>query len=247
MTFPKHIDSVLREWPYEPETVSVRTVCGEDGRELLQMRIDLGILQIETSGRPDGERPEGHESYLDYLRDEASQADGDFRLNEDQCDEVDREFIQFYHRRICWLKLQRYDRAVADADHTLAMMDFCSQHSPDEQWAMSHEQYRPFVIFHRVQAAALDALEKEDAEAAIVQINQGLESLKKLFAAHELEEYFEENELVVRLLEFRESLRDEYNVGQTLPEQLAEAVALEQYERAAKLRDEISRRGQGGR
>jgi AcrR family transcriptional regulator len=37
-------------------------------------------------------------------------------------------------------------------------------------------------------------------------------------------------------------LREEYDVGRTLAEQLADAIAREQYERAAQLRDEISRR-----
>jgi protein-arginine kinase activator protein McsA len=40
----------------------------------------------------------------------------------------------------------------------------------------------------------------------------------------------------------KEWLREEYHVGQTLEEQLAEAVAAEQYERAAQLRDQIARR-----
>jgi hypothetical protein len=75
--------------------------------------------------------------------------------------EVDREFVQFYHRRVCWLTLRAFDRAVKDADHTLALMDFCLEHSPDDQWLMSQEQYRPFVLFHRIQAAALSKLEHQ--------------------------------------------------------------------------------------
>ena len=54
--------------------------------------------------------------------------------------------------------------------------------------------------------------------------------------------HFDSDELVVRLVELRESLRSEYSVGQTLKEQLAEAVEHEQYERAAQLRDELTRR-----
>ena len=41
-----------------------------------------------------------------------------------QCAESDREFIQFYHRRVAWLALRRHDQAIQDADHTLALMDF---------------------------------------------------------------------------------------------------------------------------
>jgi protein-arginine kinase activator protein McsA len=43
-------------------------------------------------------------------------------------------------------------------------------------------------------------------------------------------------------------MREEYRVGKTLAEQLADAVAAEEYERAARLRDEIAKRqtpGQG--
>ena len=47
---------------------------------------------------------------------------------------------------------------------------------------------------------------------------------------------------MVRLVDLRESLRNEYSVGQTLNEQLADAVEREQYELAARLRDELSRR-----
>ncbi len=43
-------------------------------------------------------------------------------------------------------------------------------------------------------------------------------------------------------MEMRESLRKEYKVGKTLDERLADAVASEQYELAAQLRDELARR-----
>ncbi len=246
MSDSDHIDPLLNDWPYDPETVNVRTVKGDDGRDVVQMRIDLGVLQLEFNGRPDGERPFGSETYLAYLIGESGSLDGEFKLDEEQCEEVDREFIQFYHRRICWLKMQRYDLAVRDADHTLALMDFCTEHGPDEQWSLSHEQYRPFVLFHRTQAAGLHAVEEGEPEGAISQLNEGLEQLRDLFLDNELEEYYEENELVVRLTEFRESLRDQFDVGQTLQERLAEAVATEQYELAAELRDRITKQDQTG-
>jgi hypothetical protein len=163
-------------------------------------------------------------------------------MTEEQCQEVDREFVQFYHRRVCWLTLREYARAVADADHTLALMDFCLDHSADDEWTMTHEQYRPFVLFHRIQAAALEQVDHQAAEAAVHTINVGLDQLRELFVEHDAEEMFDDNELVVRLTELRESLRDNYRVGRTLEEQLQDAVAREQYELAAKIRDELARR-----
>ena len=160
MARKENIDRILRDWPYDPQGISVRKKKGDDGRDVLQMRLDLGMLQLEATGRPDGTRPQGAETYLRLSRSAARvQPDGnEYVMTEDECEEADREFVQYYHRRICWLALREFHKAVADADHTLDMMDFCRDHSPDEQWTLSHEQYRPFVLFHRTQAAALAAL-----------------------------------------------------------------------------------------
>ena len=122
-------------------------------------------------------------------------------------------------------------------------MDFCFQNSPNEQWTLSHEQYRPFVLYHRTQAAALELLQHDNGpELAIEEVNQGLDKLRELFVQYEAEEQFEEDELVQRLDEFRENLRNRYDVGKTLREQLADAIATEQYELAAKIRDKLNRR-----
>jgi hypothetical protein len=277
MSDQEHIDHILKSWPYEPSTLSVRIRQGADGRDVLQMRLDLGLLQLETEGRPDGTRPGGKNTYLDYLLDlesrwepgetpaaeaaveppdfdadleeeeeeeiAADEAPDGFTMNEEQCREADREFVQYYHRRLCWLAMREFTKAMIDADHTLRLMDFCRDHSPDEEWTMSHEQYRPFVLFHRTQAAALAQLEAgKGAEASVEAINQGLELIKEVFVEHEAEEEYEGDELVVRLVEMREGLRKQFDVGNTLEEQLRDAVANEKYELAAKLRDELAQR-----
>lgn len=236
-----HLDDLLSKWKFDPSTLNVRLIKGRDGRDVIQMRVDMGILQLETTSRPDGGSVHGHESMLDYLQQKQLE-EPNYVLNEDECGEVDREFMQFYHRRICWLRLQFYHRAVMDADHTLRLMDLTSTMSPEEEWSQTHEQYRPFVLFHRTQADALGELEEDTAEDAVQAINIGLESMRNFFIKHEAEEHFDSDELVVRLVELRESLRSEYSVGQTLPEKLADAVEQEQYELAARLRDELTRR-----
>ncbi len=62
----KDLTVLLHGWDYNPNEVTVRRVLGIDGREKIQMRLDLGVLQMEVSGRPDGKRPYGHESLLEY-------------------------------------------------------------------------------------------------------------------------------------------------------------------------------------
>ena len=123
-------------------------------------------------------------------------------------------------------------------------MDLVRERSPDEEWTMSHEQYRPFVLFHRVQAGALAELEDSGPEAAILEINAGLNRFRLLFEQYDAEARFDDDDLVARLVELKESLREHYHVGRTLDEQLADAIADEKYELAARLRDELARRGE---
>ena len=52
----KDIDDLLTQWRYEPGEVMARLVKAGDGREVLQMRVDMGVLQMEVQGRPDGAR-----------------------------------------------------------------------------------------------------------------------------------------------------------------------------------------------
>ena len=237
------IDFIIRQWPFKPGVIASRLVRADDGREVLQMRIEMGLLQMEVTGRPDGEHPGGADTCLEWLE-ELARVEGEaFVLNESQCIEIDREFLQFYHRRICCLALRQFARAVADSDYTLKLMDFVTSHSPNEQWTLSHEQYRPFVLFHRVQAAAMLELQDSGPEAAIEAINQGLERTREIFIKFDAEEQFDKDELVGQLGAMKESLRQEYRVGKTLAEQLSEAVAAEQYEHAAQLRDKIAKRG----
>jgi hypothetical protein len=242
MSEAEDIDHILKAWEYDPDGVNVRKCSGSDGRPVLQMRLDLGVFQMEAAGRPDGRRPGGKPTYYDYLRDQAERLGDEMELTAEQCAEIDREFLQFYHRRISWLQLREFGNAVADADHTLALMDLAKKYSPDEEWTISHEQYRPMVIAHRTQAAALQMLEEQGPEAAVEEVNEGIARLKVFHEEYAPDEEFEELDIVTRLKELRESLRQKFDVGLTLSEQLAEAIAAEKYELAARLRDELARR-----
>lgn len=60
------LTDLLKDWPYEPGSVNVRLIRSREGRPIIQLRIDLGILQMEVEGRPDGARPDGFPSLLDF-------------------------------------------------------------------------------------------------------------------------------------------------------------------------------------
>lgn len=239
------IDFILREWEFKPGAVQARLVQAKDGRQVLQMRVELGVLQMEAVGRPDGARPHGHLTYFEHLQEVArlaTKAGREFVLDEEQAEEADREFVQFYHRRVCWLALREYARAVRDADHTLAFMDLVKRHSPSEEYTQAHEQYRGFVLFHRTQAASALHVEKDEPEKAIDALRDGLDRLKAFFVEYDLEEQMEEDSMVLHLRRIETTLREQYAIGSTLQEQLEQAIAAEDYEKAARLRDKLKKR-----
>ncbi len=255
----RDLDDVIQGWPYDPEPgeVLAREVRARDGRTVLQVRVELGVLQLEVGGRPDGLRPHGFATYLDYLRHCAAgrgQVPGGksppWMMSASQCGEADREFVQFNHRRVAWLALRRYDKAIQDADHTLALMDFIQRHGNEEEFIASHEQLRGPVLFHRTQAATILALERRHYEDAIDALREGIDRLN----AHQ-NSWWDEHDadespnpgLIDHLRNFEQEIRSNYRVEKTLREQLDEAVAREDYEQAARLRDKIKAQARAGR
>ena len=162
-----------------------------------------------------------------------------------QCSEADREFMQFYHRRVAWLSLRRHERAIEDADHTLALMDFVRRHGNEDDYIASHEQFRGVVLFNRTEAAIALALEKRRPEEAIDALREGVERL----TVHQ-RTWWEQHDagespnlaLIEQLRVYETEIRKKFAVEKTLREQLDDAVASEDYERAARLRDQIRAR-----
>src|SRR5437588_9019687 len=88
------LNTILKDWPHEAGAIKVRKVTGLDGREKLQLRIDLGLLQMEMDGRPDGHRPHGCESLLVYHQRRAARAEQNgntYELTPEQCGELQQE------------------------------------------------------------------------------------------------------------------------------------------------------------
>jgi hypothetical protein len=143
---------------------------------------------------------------------------------------------------MCWLALRQYQKAIRDADHTLAFMDFVKRHSPSEEYLHAHEQYRGFVLFQRTQAAAALEVENNEPERAIREIHGGLDRIRAFYTSYGREEEMEEDGMVQHLRHIESTLRQQYEIDSTLEEQLDQAIADEDYERAARLRDEIKKR-----
>ena len=243
----KDIQPLLDDWQYDPEKLCVRRIKGEDGREKIQLRIEMGILQMEISGRPDGQRPHGSESLLSFYQQQALGSKGSeddeegFSLDAEACMSLQMEALQYYHRRISFLELGEYKRAQEDAGRNLELFDFVKEYAADEEDRIVFEQYRPFVIGHRVRAAVLQNLEEENFDLALGEIEDGIEEIRGFFKEFDRPDLVDESEEITFLKEWAEEIRKDQprSLLQDLKDQLREAVALEDFERAAELRDRL--------
>jgi hypothetical protein len=250
----RDIAPILESWTLEPETVSARRIAGNDGGEMLQLRIPMGLLQLYPDGRPDGSRPEGHDSLLSYLRDLAERQNQS--ISREQWLELDREIMQYYHRRIALLSIAEierreqaleraaadYARVVRDADHNIEVMDFIKKHNQDQEFVEAHEQYRTFVMGHRTLGAGQYWLCRNETEEALVAIQSGLDRLGRLYEDRGDADIMRRDPTAGRLVRLAEQIRRDHSIARTLHEELSEAVAAEDFEKAAQVRDRIRQR-----
>ena len=145
------------------------------------------------------------------------------------------------------MTLQRYDRALLDADHSLDLLNFIQQHGTNPDAVEAHERFRGLLLFHRTRAAAALALERSKPDEAIDLVHEGIERLgehqREWTAGADRDEPPHEA-LIGQLRVLEDEIRKNFEVSKTLREQLGEAVADEDYERAARLRDQIRARSE---
>ncbi len=242
------ISDLLEHWDYKPGQVVVRKFKGKDGKEKIQLRVDLGLLQMNREGRPDGKRPFGHDTLFDYyqarlyrhLAENAGNADG-FKLKSEDCAKLQIEALQFHHRYISLLQLGDYAAVVRDADHNLALFEFVGKHAETEELAWTLRQFQPQLLMILPRARAMQAMEADDYPEAIGLIEQGLEQVGEFYRTHGKSELVEQSGEIHSLESWLTELRANRPLSdrEKLERALSDAVQREDYERAAQMRDAL--------
>jgi UvrB/uvrC motif len=234
------LSDLLRDWPYEAGQLQVRKITGSDGREKLQLRLDMGVLQMEMTGRPDGREPHGMETELQYQAERAEETGADFELSEDDVGELQAEGVQYYHRYLALFQLGDWQSVIRDTKRNLDMFAFVAKYAPDDETSWSVQQFRPYVTMMNTRAKANLAIEKDDVDAAIKLVEKGITSIEKFVKDHNRDGEADTSE-IKSLAEWLAELRQlkPLTAVEKLNRELERAVEDEKYERAAELRDAL--------
>ena len=240
--------AILDGWEYEPGKISVRKIIGRDGREKIQTRVDLGVLQLELVGRPDGERPHECANLLEHMEGRLDEhirrhgSDAGFALSTLECKELRYEAHLYYQRYLSLFVLEDFGDVERDTAQNLRLIDFAERYADDEGDAESFTSQRAYVVMMHTRAAVYGALHEEDCEAAFELVELGVSRIQEL--ADEDDSADEDPPPEVGMLhELRAEILEKMppNALPRLNWELQEAVTHEDYERAAELRDRLSR------
>ena len=245
----KDISHILKGWEYEAGTINVRRITGNDGQPKLQMRLDLGLLQMEMDGRPDGERPHGCESLLEYFEKRLKEhrkkngTELGFHLNPSQCQSLREEALMYYHRYLSLFVLGEFLGVARDTARNLRVLDLCGKYASDEQDRLVLEQYRPYIIMMNARALASIEYDANNFRRALSIVKRGLRDIREFFAKFGQEEAYGHSNEVKILRRFGREIRRKLPIDpmKQLQLQLNRAVKEERYEEAARLRDEIEK------
>ena len=182
------ISDVLEEWDYTPGRVVVRKFRGKDGLDKIQLRVDLGLLQMNARGRPDGKRPFGQESLLEHYQEQLATVlhkdandDKSFYLTADDCGKLQQEAIQYHHRYICLFQLEDFEAVIQDAERNLKAFDFVQRYAEKKDLAWSLQQFRPQLLMMRVRARCAVALKDSHFDQVVRLVADGLEEIRRFY------------------------------------------------------------------
>ncbi len=238
------LNDLLRDWPHEPGQLKVRKIVGSDGREKLQLRIDLGLIQMETSGRPDGKSPHDCESLFEYFQRQARKAEKKseaYALGGDEVGDLQQEGIQYYHRYISFFQLGEYEPVIRDTQRNLDMFAFVERFAETDELSEAVIQFTPYVLMMNTRARASIELEHDDYPAAINKVEEGIERIRKFYEEQENPEAIENSPELGFLTEWLEEIRSKQPLSklEKMEREMERAISSEAYERAAELRDAI--------
>jgi len=242
------LDPLLESWEFSTDEVRARLFVGADGREKLQMRLEMGILQMEADGRPDGRPPRGAESLLDYhisrlkASGQRASAEGPFTLTSDDCEALRQEALLYYHRYICLFCVRDFDRMERDTARNLLLANFLREQADSRLDRYSLEPYRAYIAMMNTRARCGQLVRDGHHGQALAAIEEGIRAIEEMLIGRgDADEITESGELAA-LRALTEEVNDARprTLETELESRLEEALRREDYTAAARLRDMLA-------
>jgi hypothetical protein len=152
-----------------------------------------------------------------------------------------REGLQYYHRYLSAFHLQKYDLVSRDTERNLRLFAFVVQHASRQRDKIEFDQYRPYVRMMRARAIGLEALATGDFARALREIDEGISRIRVFLREYHQEDHETDCAELTFLVRWRREVEQERPTDpvERIQQQIELAVSLEDYEEAARLRDQI--------
>lgn len=243
----KHdLTHVFQDWPYDADNTT-RIVQAHDGREVLQVRLPLGLEQYELRGRPDGARPFGCGSVLEHLESQIVEyralhgTDVGYELSRSECEMLQDEAILFYYRYLLLFQRNDFERVAQDTEHNLRICKILEQFCTIVELREPVVQYKPYIVRLHAMARAMIAMRAHRIAEAARLIRNAIDHIEAMddldSPAFQFERIRSVNYLKTAIGQLIDTDVDTEDVE--LENRLEQAVVREDYELAAELRDRI--------
>jgi hypothetical protein len=210
------LDQVLDALGYD-ENAQVRTVRRDDGREVLLLQMNrFSLVRLYVTGRPDGKRIKGHDSFYewvlarieDYKKEKGS--DVGFYMDTKEWQALFSESADRYVRYLLFSGIQRWKDVERDTRTNMHVADLARRYADDEvAWGIY--QYKGYMLMMNTIARAELALAEKDPHAAITILAEGLEKIgtycrECLLNGHPDAEAVTREHYLANLLKYRDEL-----------------------------------------
>jgi len=223
------------------EACTVLSATGEVRGQLLLN------CEYELEGRPDGERPYGHRSLVDYYLSPAGGASTP--LTEEDLALLREESWLHYVRRNFAFLLGDFGLAREDAEHNLAIWNLVEQAQVSDGSKWTYMRWRPWIERDRAIAETLWNLQQGQADQAATELYRGQRNIEQ-YGQRYAEQYAQEEgegkmlceQMHQHLAALVELLREEGAIPVSLEERLDEATARGDADEVERVRAEMIRR-----
>lgn len=239
------IRRLLQSWPYDAND-DARFAQGSDGRRILQVRTPVGIEQYELEGRPDGARPHGMATALEYYEKKldvakAAGKESEFELDSVQCAEIFNEGALYYFRYVRLLQLKDWAGTIRDTERNLRAFDFVKSHAGREDDRLYLEKWRPYILRVNATSRAMQELDTNGFDKALEHLKGAIRAIESLDDIDDETFRFERERSLDALKDLARQISKNRPLSQVerLESQLRRAIERQEFEQAAKLRDRI--------